>query len=65
MSPGCEHLDTALPKAAQFATTHWSVAGHAGFGGALFQTLPRKSTRHNLRVQISEDWRYTRMHGRF
>ena len=32
MSPDCEHLDTALPKAAQFATTHWSVVLTAGKG---------------------------------
>ena len=32
MSPDCEHLDTALPKATQFATTHWSVVLAAGKG---------------------------------
>jgi RNA polymerase sigma-70 factor (ECF subfamily) len=32
MSQDCEHLDTALPKATQFATTHWSVVLAAGQG---------------------------------
>jgi RNA polymerase sigma-70 factor (ECF subfamily) len=30
MSPDWEHLDTTLPKATQFATTHWSVVLAAG-----------------------------------
>jgi RNA polymerase sigma-70 factor (ECF subfamily) len=30
MSPDGEYLDTALPKATQFATTHWSVVLAAG-----------------------------------
>jgi DNA-directed RNA polymerase specialized sigma24 family protein len=34
MSGDCEHFEAALPKAAQFATTHWSVVLTAGKGGS-------------------------------